>query len=142
MKTINILLVEDNEGDIVLTLEAFKSCTVKTNISVSSDGKEALDFLYCRGKYMQAERPDMIILDINIPKINGLELLKIIKESDHLKSIPVIILTTSSAHKDITDAYNNHANCYIVKPFDFPEFKHAIEQIESFWFSLVSLPKI
>lgn len=140
MKSVHILLVEDNEGDVVLTREALKNSAVTNSISVATDGEEALDFLFCRGKYEQAYRPDLIILDINIPKISGLEVLKIIKETDHLKTIPVIILTNSSAGNDIRKAYYNHANCYIIKPHDFPKFRSVVKEIESFWFSLVTIP--
>jgi two-component system, chemotaxis family, response regulator Rcp1 len=141
MKTVNILLVEDNEGDIVLTLEAFKAGALNNEISITRDGEETLDFLYSKGVHINAERPDLILLDINIPKINGLEVLSTIKNDSNLRAIPVIILTTSSANRDVQEAYSKHANCYVVKPIDFAKFIDAVAEIESFWFTLVTTPK-
>ena len=113
MKVEHILLIEDNEGDIVLTIEAFEECKVKTEISVAKNGKEALDFLFKRGAFVDAKRPDLILLDINIPIFNGHEVLKQIKSDANLKKIPVIMLTTSSGQKDIEKAYENHCNSYV-----------------------------
>nr|MBI1231270.1 response regulator [Cytophagales bacterium] len=140
MKEAQILLVEDNEGDIILTLEAFEESKIKTKISVVKNGRDALEFLYRRGEYTEAPKPDIIILDINIPIFNGHEVLKKIKEDPALKIIPVIMLTTSSNRKDIHLAYENHSNSYITKPIDIDEFLKAILKIEEFWLQLTKLP--
>ncbi|WP_154857601.1 response regulator [Cyclobacterium xiamenense] len=140
MKEVHILLVEDNEGDIVLTLDAFDECKIKTRISVAKNGKEALDFLF--GEEEQPDnRPDLILLDINIPVYSGHEVLKRIKEHPSLKKIPVIMLTTSSNQKDIDLAYENHANSYITKPIEMDRFISAILKIEQFWLQLSKLAK-
>jgi CheY-like chemotaxis protein len=136
LKPVHILLVEDNEGDILLTLDAFEECKIKTNISVARNGQEALDFLYKRGAFSEALRPDLILLDINIPIYNGHEVLKQIKTDDQLKKIPVIMLTTSSNQKDIDLAYENHINSYVKKPIEMAEFLDAIMKIEAFWLQL------
>lgn len=140
MKLVHILLVEDNEGDIVLTHEAFKTGAFRNTISIARDGEEAMDFLYKRNGFEHTEKPDLILMDINIPKINGLEVLGNIKNNDLLRSIPVIMLTTSSATHDIQAAYSNYVNCYVVKPLDFAKFIDAVAEIESFWFALVTIP--
>ena len=139
MKPAHILLVEDNEGDILLTLEAFEESKVKTDISVVKNGQEALDFLFKRGIYKNANRPDLILLDINIPVFNGHEVLKQIKQDPSLKKIPVIMLTTSSNQKDIEMAYGNHSNSYVRKPLDMDDFLDAILKIEEFWLQLSTL---
>lgn len=139
MKLAHILLVEDNEGDIILTLEAFEECKVKTTISVVKNGQEALDFLFQRGAFTNAKNPDLILLDINIPIFNGHEVLKQIKEDSKLKKIPVIMLTTSSNEKDINDAYGHHCNSYVKKPLDISEFLSSILKIEEFWLQLTTL---
>ncbi len=136
MKPAHILLVEDNEGDIVLTLDAFEESKVKTEISVVRNGQEALDFLFHRNEYEQAKKPDIILLDINIPVFNGHEVLQQIKSDPILKKIPVIMLTTSSSQKDINLAYENHSNSYVKKPLDMDEFLEAILKIEDFWLQL------
>ena len=136
MNPIHILLVEDNEGDIVLTLDAFEESKIKTDISVVKNGQEALDFLFKKGIYEKVAKPDMILLDINIPVFNGHEVLKIIKQDPTLKKIPVIVLTTSSSPKDIDLAYENHSNSYVKKPLDMDEFLDAILKIEEFWLQL------
>jgi CheY-like chemotaxis protein len=118
MRTAHILLAEDNEGDILLTKEAFEECKVKTELSVVKNGQEALDFLYQRSEYPNVKKPDLILLDINMPIFNGHEVLMKIKSDAKLKKIPVIMLTTSSNQKDITKAYENHCNSYIKKPLD------------------------
>ena len=135
------LLVEDNEGDIVLTLEALKEAKLKNRISVVRNGEEALQFLYQQGKYIGDDTPHLILLDINLPKIDGKEVLFKVKNDPKLKKIPVVILTTSSSEKDILDAYNNYANCYITKPVDLDKFINVIHTIEDFWISIVQLPK-
>lgn len=139
LKLAHILLVEDNEGDIVLTLDAFEECKVKTEISVVKNGKEALDFLFQRGAFIDAKKPDLILLDINLPLFNGHEVLKQIKADVVLKKIPVIILTTSSNKKDIDEAYSNHCNSYVKKPLDMNEFIKSISKIEEFWLQLSTL---
>lgn len=138
---IHILLVEDNEGDIVLTREALTSGKIKNRISVVRDGEEALHFLHKQGKFSSAEKPDLILLDINLPKIDGIEVLTEIKNNADLKSIPVVMLTTSSSEKDIAAAYQNHANCYITKPVDLDKFLQIVTAIEDYWISIVRLPK-
>lgn len=140
MTQIHILLVEDNEGDILLTQEAFEEAKILTRLSVVRDGKEAMDFLNKQGKHTNAEMPDMVLLDVNLPKKNGHEVLKYIKGSDGLKHMPVIMLTTSSSPKDINLSYNNYANCFITKPVDVNEFIGVIATIENFWISIVKLP--
>ena len=140
-KISHILLVEDNEGDILLTKEAFAECKVKTDISVAKNGQEALDFLYKKGIFKGVKKPDLILLDINIPIFNGHEILKKIKEDPDLKKIPVIILTTSSSQKDISEAYENHCNSYVKKPLDISEFLSAILKIEEFWLQLTTFSK-
>ncbi|MDN3688919.1 response regulator [Cyclobacterium jeungdonense] len=139
MKEAHILLVEDNEGDVFLTLDAFDECKIKTKISVVRNGGEALDFLFRREGYENADRPDLILLDINIPIYNGHEVLKAIKEDLYLKKIPVIMLTTSSNQRDINLAYEHHANSYIIKPIELDDFLKAILQIEEFWLQLSRL---
>jgi CheY-like chemotaxis protein len=139
MKAAHILLVEDNEGDIILTLDAFEESKIKTDISVVKNGQEALDFLFRRGEYTKAEKPDLILLDINIPIYNGHEVLRQIKTDDALKKIPVIMLTTSSSQKDVNLAYENHSNSYVKKPLDMEEFLQAILKIEEFWLQLSTL---
>ena len=138
-KEIKIFLVEDNEGDIVLTKQAFKKAKMANQINVAKDGIEALSYLRKEGLFQNAETPDLILLDINLPRKNGLKVLAEIKNDDGLRSIPVMIMTTSDSEKDITDSYYNHANCYIVKPVDFKNFMNVVQTIRDF-FSLVKLP--
>jgi CheY-like chemotaxis protein len=140
MKLINILLVEDNEGDIMLTKEALEESKIPVQLSVVKDGKEAIDFLNKQGKYPDAGSPDLLLLDVNLPKKNGHEVLQYIKGNENLKQIPVIMLTTSSSEKDINLSYNNHANCYITKPADVNDFLIAVAAIENFWVSIAQLP--
>lgn len=140
-KLAHILLVEDNEGDILLTMEAFEECKLKSDVSVARNGKEALDFLFQRGAFKHAQRPDLILLDINMPLLNGHEVLEQIKSDTKLKKIPVIVLTTSSSKKDIDKAYENHCNSYVQKPLDIDDFLGAILKIEQFWLQLTSLSK-
>lgn len=140
METIHILLVEDNEGDILLTTEAFENATLLTKLSVVMDGKEAMDFLTNQGNYPYATQPDMVLLDINLPKRNGHQVLKFIKRNEILKHIPVIMLTTSSSVSDINLAYENHVNSYITKPVEAHGFRDVISTIEDFWISIVKLP--
>lgn len=137
---VEILLVEDNPGDVRLTLEAMREGKVLTNVSVAVDGVEALAFLRREGKYADAPRPDLILLDLNLPKKDGREVLEEIKQDSSLKCIPVIVLTTSAAERDILKTYSLHANCYINKPVDYDEFIKVVRSIENFWLMLVKLP--
>lgn len=139
---VEVLLVEDNPGDVRLTLEALKDSKVKNRLSVVHDGVEAMRFLRREGQHTQAPRPDLILLDLNLPRKHGREVLAEIKSQEDLKSIPVVILTTSKAEVDILSTYSHHANCYIQKPVDFDQFMAVIRSIENFWFSIVKLPKI
>ena len=138
---VRILLVEDNEGDILLTLEALKEARINNSVDVMKDGEEALQFLKREGEFRHAQTPGLILLDINLPKIDGLEVLAHIKNDDQLKVIPVVMLTTSNAEKDITASYANHANCFITKPVGFQNFMDVIYTIKEFWVSIVQLPK-
>lgn len=137
---INILLVEDNPGDVRLTQEAFKEGKLRNKLNVVSDGVEALDFLYLRHPYQDAPTPDLILLDLNLPKMDGREVLEHIKADKKLRRIPVVVLTTSKAEEDILKSYNLHANCYITKPVELDEFFHIIQTIEDFWLTVVKLP--
>jgi len=139
-RPIQILMVEDNPDDIELTVEALKDARVGNSLSVVKDGEEALSYLHCRGKYQQAVRPDLILLDLNMPKKNGRDVLREIKNDPHLKRIPVVILTTSQAEDDILHTYDLHANCYITKPLDFNQFLKVVRSIEDFWLTVVKLP--
>jgi chemotaxis family two-component system response regulator Rcp1 len=136
-----ILLVEDNLSDVRLTQEAMKEGKVSNNLAVVYDGEEALDFLMQRGQHQQAPRPDVILLDLNLPKKDGREVLQEIKSVDSLKRIPVVVLTTSKAEEDICRSYELHANCYITKPMDLDKFIEVVKQIEDFWLTIVSLPQ-
>jgi len=140
VKLAEILLIEDNPGDARLTQEALKDGKMKINLSIVYDGEEGTDFLFKRNKYADAPRPDLIILDLNLPKKNGREVLAEIKNDDSLKMIPVIILTTSKAQEDILKTYNLHANCYITKPIDLTKFFEVVKLIEGFWLTIVKLP--
>lgn len=140
MKAIHILLVEDNEGDILLTKEALEDAKIYVKLSIAKDGKEAMDFINKQGKYIDAELPDLLLLDVNLPKKNGHEVLKYIKNNENLKHIPVIMLTTSSSEKDINLAYHNYVSCYITKPVDVNDFLGVVTTIENFWVSIVKLP--
>ncbi len=139
-EAIKILLVEDNPGDVRLTLEAFKEGKVRNQISVVNDGVEALAFLRREGQYAAAPRPDVILLDLNLPKKDGYEVLAEIKHDPVLRRIPVVILTTSEAERDILQTYYMHANCYITKPVDLEQFITIIKSIETFWLNVVKLP--
>ena len=141
MKEIDILLVEDNEGDILLTLEALKEGKLRNNVEVARDGQVALDMLLKVSPYQKSKTPDLILLDINLPKVDGLEVLTAVKNNETLKRIPVIMLTTSSAETDILKSYNNYANCYITKPISLSNFMEVVSTIEEFWITLVQLPK-
>jgi chemotaxis family two-component system response regulator Rcp1 len=137
---IEILLVEDNPGDARLTLEAFKEGRVLNHLTVINDGADALAYLRRQGQHSSSTQPDLILLDLNLPKKDGREVLAEIKSDESLKNIPVIVLTTSAAPEDVKKAYGNHANCYITKPVDLDQFLKVVQSIESFWLSLVRLP--
>ena len=139
-KPIRILLVEDNLGDVRLTLEAFEEAKIRNEISVVNDGIQAMAFLRGEGKYADALRPDLILLDLNLPKKDGYEVLAEIKQDSHLRRIPVVILTTSKAERDILETYYLHANCYIIKPVDLEQFMTVVKSIETFWLDVVKLP--
>ena len=141
VKTINILLVEDNPGDIRLTKEVLKEGKISNKLNIVMDGEEALLFLKKSGKYTNAATPDIILLDLNLPKKDGREVLAEIKADPELMLIPVIVLTTSQAEQDILYMYSNHANCYITKPVDFNQFINVVRSIEDFWLTIVKLPK-
>ncbi len=139
-KSIEILLVEDSPADVLIAREALHEAKIINTIHVAEDGEEAMDFLHKRGKFASVPRPDLILLDLNLPRKNGREVLEEIKANPDLKSIPVVVLTTSSAEEDILRSYNLHANCYVVKPVEFNNFVKAVQSIRHFWFSVVSLP--
>lgn len=135
-----ILLVEDNEGDIELTREAFEDAKLRNNLHIAEDGDRALDFLFKRNGHESAPTPDIILLDLNLPKTNGREVLEKIKSDEQLKAIPTIVLTSSQADRDVVESYALHANCYIVKPVDAIKFMEVVQQVENFWVDVVCLP--
>lgn len=139
-RPINILLIEDNPGDVRLTQEAFKEGKVSTNLEIVMDGVEAIKYLRKQEKYANAVTPDLILLDLNLPKRDGREVLKEVKADEHLKRIPIVILTTSNAEQDIIKSYNLHVNCYINKPVDYDKFFDIIQKIEDFWLKTAILP--
>jgi chemotaxis family two-component system response regulator Rcp1 len=139
---IEILLVEDSPGDVRLTREALRDAKVQNILHVASDGMEATSFLRRKGKFSEAPRPDLILLDLNLPKKGGREVLEEIKQDPSLKSIPVVILTTSSAEEDILRSYQLHANCYITKPVDLDQFLKVVKTIDNFWLAIVKLPVV
>ena len=137
---IELLLVEDSEPDVRLTIEALREAKVKNRLWVVEDGVEALEFLRRQGRYADAPRPDLILLDLNLPRKDGRQVLKEIKADDSLKRIPVVVLTTSKSEEDVLRAYDLHANCYITKPVDFNRFMEVVKSIEDFWLTVVRLP--
>jgi chemotaxis family two-component system response regulator Rcp1 len=137
---IEVLLVEDSPGDVRLTREAFKDAKVHINLHVASDGTDAMAFLHREGEHSNAPRPDLILLDLNLPKKDGREVLAELKESPTLKCIPVVILTTSASDADIQASYQRHANCFITKPVDLEGFLKVVKSIDDFWLSVVKLP--
>ena len=140
IRPVEILLVDDNPGDIRLTQEALKESKIINNLNFVEDGAEAIDFLKKIGKYENVVTPDLILLDLNLPKKNGREVLAEIKEDKILRQIPVVILTISTAEEDILKSYKLHANCYITKPVDMNQFIKIVRSIENYWFSIVKLP--
>lgn len=141
-RPIEILMVEDSPSDVLLTKEALAGAKVRNNLSVVEDGVEALAFLKREGKYAETTRPDLILLDLNLPRKDGRQLLADIKGDESLKLIPVVVLTTSKAEEDILKTYKLHANCYITKPVDFEKFVEVVRLIEHFWFAVVTLPSV
>lgn len=137
---IEILLVEDSPGDVRLAQEALKEAKIQNVLNVVEDGVEALDYLHNRGKYKDALRPDLVLLDLNLPRKDGREVLAEIKTDPELRQIPVVVLTTSRAEEDIIKAYSHYANCYITKPVDFQQFIKIVKSIEDFWLTVVKLP--
>ena len=135
-----VLLVEDNEDDVELTLEALEESKVKMNVHVVPDGSAAMRFLLQEAEFEEKPRPDLVLLDLNLPIMDGREVLKEIRDTPELTDIPVVVLTTSQSDEDILRMYKLHANCYITKPVDFKQFTHVIKQVEGFWFQLVKLP--
>ena len=140
VRPIELLLVEDSEPDVRLTKEALREAKVRNRLSVVEDGVEALAFLRREGQYADAPRPDLILLDLNLPRMDGRQVLEQIKNDKSLKSIPVVILTTSKSEEDVLRAYKLHANCYITKPVDFNRFMEVVQSIEDFWLTVVTLP--
>ncbi|MCL4258590.1 MAG: response regulator [Anaerolineales bacterium] len=139
---IDILLVEDNPGDVRLTQEAFKDGMLRNNLHVAMDGEQAMDFLYRRGQFTEAPRPDLILLDLNLPKMNGREVLAAIKQDESLKRIPVVVLTTSQDEADITESYRQFASSYIVKPVSMEKFLKVVSSFKQYWLSVVKLPPV
>jgi len=137
-----ILIVDDNPDDVELTRNAFKQSKLKVNLHTAEDGEEAVDFLHQKGAFAQAPQPDLIFLDLNMPRKNGYEVLAEVKQDDKLKSIPIVVMTTSDAQTDIIKSYNLGCNCYATKPVDFKTFCNVIRQIEEFWLTVVKLPKL
>jgi chemotaxis family two-component system response regulator Rcp1 len=140
VQPIEILLVEDNPADVRLTVEALKEEKIYNNLHVVTDGVEAIAFLRREGKYAKAVRPDLIFLDLNLPRKDGREVLKEIKSDDNLKAIPVVVLTVSKSEEDIVKSYKLHANCYITKPVDLNQFMKVIRSVQDFWLTIVKLP--
>jgi two-component system, chemotaxis family, response regulator Rcp1 len=140
-KAIHILLVEDNPADADLTRESLRSSPLNIELTVAVNGAEAVDFVHKRGQFAEAETPDLILLDLNLPGVDGRGVLAQIKEDAQLKKIPVAILTSSAAERDITQSYELGANCYVVKPIDFQRFQTLVHEMENFWFGVVRLPE-
>lgn len=139
-RPVKILLVEDSPTDALLTQEALAATDIPNELFLVTDGVEALAFLRQEREYRQQPRPDLVLLDLNLPKKNGLEVLQELKTDENLKAIPIIVLTTSKAEQDIVKSYHFHANCYVIKPVDFEKFTEAVDGIRNFWLSLVTLP--
>lgn len=139
-KEISILLVEDNEGDVVLAKEALSEARIRNTVTVINNGEEALKYLYREGKYRNIELPDLILLDINLPRVDGMEVLAKIKADEDLKAIPVVMLTTSTSERDVLLAYRNYVNCYINKPINTEKLLAVIKNTESFWLNIVKSP--
>ena len=139
-RAIDVLLIEDDPGDELITREAFEHNKIKNTLHVAHDGEEGLDFLYRRGAHKNAPRPDLVLLDLNLPKYDGRQLLEKIKSDADLCHIPVVVLTTSKAEEDVVRTYNLHANCYVTKPVDLEKFMVVVKSIDVFWLTVVTLP--
>lgn len=139
-RIVEILLVEDNPGDVRLTRESLEESKIINNLSVVNDGQEALDFLHRKNGYEDAPRPDLILLDLNLPVKSGQQVLEQIKKDPELRQIPVVVLTTSEAEEDVVSSYELNANCYVNKPLGFEQFQQVVDTINDFWFGIVSLP--
>ena len=137
---VDILLVEDNPGDVRLTREAFAEARINNDLHDVNDGEAALDFLHQRGDHADAPRPDLMLLDLNLPKVDGLDVLEAVKSDDDLRTIPVVVLTSSEAEEDVVQSYEQHTNAYLTKPIDPSEFVDVIQSFERFWLTLVELP--
>lgn len=142
LKPVEILLVEDSPTDVLLAREGLKSSKIRNQLHIVEDGVEAMLFLRREGKYKDVPRPDLVLLDLNLPRKDGREVLEEIKTDEELRKIPVVVLTTSREEQDILKAYDLHANCYITKPVDFDRFMEIVKVIENFWFAVVTLPPI
>jgi CheY-like chemotaxis protein len=140
-RAIDVLLIEDDPGDELITREAFEHNKIRNKLHVAHDGEEGLDFLYQRGAHKDAPRPDLVLLDLNLPKYDGRQLLERIKNDPDLYHIPVVVLTTSSAEEDILRSYKLHANAYVTKPVDLDQFMHVVRQIDEFFVQVVRLPR-
>ena len=138
---IEVLLVEDDPGDVLMTKEAFEDNKVKNNLNVVSDGVDAMAFLRKEGKFTDAPTPDLILLDLNLPRMDGREVLAAIKADERLRHIPVVVLTTSGSHEDVVGSYRLHANAYVTKPVDFEQFIRVVRQIDDFFVGVVKLPR-
>jgi len=139
-RSIEILLIEDNKGDVLLTREAFRESQIPNNVNVAENGEQALDMLYKKGAFTTMATPDLILLDLNLPRITGKQVLETIKKDAQLRRIPVVILTSSKAERDVTESYDMHANSYIVKPVNMAQLTEVVKSIESFWFNISALP--
>ena len=139
-RDVQILLVEDNPGDVRLTVEALRAATVANQLHVVGDGEAAIDYLRQRGRYTDAVRPDIVLLDLNLPRLDGRDVLDDIKSDPDLGSIPIVVLTSSAAEADIARSYELHANCFVSKPVDLAEFMDAVSLLEGFWLKIVKLP--
>ena len=139
-RSVDILMVEDNPADVELAIEALHGAQIQSNIHIVEDGVRALEYLRRNGEYRDATRPSLILLDLNLPRKDGREVLAELKNDDDLKSIPVVVLTTSDADEDVRKSYDLHCNCYVTKPYDFEDFVGVVKAIESFWLSVVKLP--
>jgi CheY-like chemotaxis protein len=140
-RAIDVLLIEDDPGDVLITREAFEHNKIENNLHVATDGEEGLDYLYRRGQYENAPRPDLVLLDLNLPKYDGRQLLDTIQSDPDLCHIPVVVLTTSAAEEDVLHSYKLHANAYVTKPVDLDQFMKAVRQIDEFFVQVVRLPK-
>jgi len=137
---VEILLVEDNPGDVRLAREGLSECKIRNNLHVVDDGVKAMAFLRRQDEYARAPRPDIVLLDLNLPRKDGREVLREVKEDENLRTIPVVVLTTSKAEEDILKSYSLHANCYVTKPMGLQQFLDVVRSIEDFWFTIVKLP--